>query len=200
MTVAVCIETMEKEFKLLDIKDWRIVKTIRIEKNLFGRYGWAHIIYMRKVLPNYVVAYEKKEKANGLWDEIIKTYPIDELDNLILQSIRTQYPEAVFHNYELYSDSSIEDMIRLFKANTILPGNVYLNPTIINMDYHNIPMGSTFLQFQIPLQIFVPCEEFKLMFSNEYFSDNYDFNNTSYVQKVIKESMPTYILLSDLWK
>lgn len=200
MSIAICIGTMEKEFKLLDIQNWRIVKTIRIDKNLFGRYGWAHIIYMRKVLPNYVVAYEKKEKGNGIWDEIIKTYPIDDLDNLILKAIRTQYSEADFRNYEIYSDNNIEDMIRLYKTNTIIPGNVYLNPTIINMDYYNIPQSSTFLQFRIPLQIFVPCKEFELMFTNEYFSDNYDFEKTSCVQKIIKDLLPTFIQLSDLWK
>ena len=188
---------MEKEIKLLDRKDWRIVKTIRLEKNLWRHHAWADVIYVREVTSTYDVTFERKESRQGLFFDIKKNFPEDELDKLILDAIRTKYPEAHSQNTEIFTDTCIEDVTRMYQSYKPVQGTVYLMPII---DTSKISPSATFVRFSIPIDIYMPCNDFEPIFCNEGYFLDYDINNQQSIQKMLKETYPTLHHLSEFWK
>lgn len=179
------------EFKLLNHEDWRIVKTIRLEKQYGPRFMWAELAYARSVTRDYMKTTEKIETPNGLFLDLKETYPEDEFDKIVLKAVRTAYPNAFFQNAEIITDMDISRQKALFGYQQKEEAIIYLQPSFQDVDLWAVPVGTQYALFPIPLSIYVPCAEFKPYFCNEGYTLYYDRLQEENIRAFIAEITPT---------
>ncbi len=186
-----------KTIKFLDPQDWRIVKSIHIEKQYGSRYMWAELVYMRSFTTNYGFQIKDKTTQDGIVYDYEKSYTNDEFDNMVLNVVKTEYPTAVLRSHELVTDMDIERFKCLYSSQLRDNAIICLNPGKLDID--NIPVGPSFLQFRIPLELYVPCKEFQMLFSNEGFFATYDNTKMAVLQVSLDGVRPTLHKLSELF-
>ena len=184
--------------RLLDIENWRIIKIIRLEKQYGSRYMWADLIYTRRQTKEYGVKISNKSTEDGLFYDIEKTFTDDYFDELVLKAVRTRYPDAFLQSCDVITDSDVKRMEKLYSSYIKDSGIIYLNPT--GIDYNTMRRGTIFCQFNIPLEIFIPCEEFRMYFHDEGFFDNYDITKVEEVKELLDEKKASFQGLSDYLK
>ena len=188
------------ELKLLNHEDWRLVKTIRLEKQFGSRYMWAELAYARKVTRDYIKTFEKVEAPNGLFLDVKEIYPIDTFDNIVLKAVRTEYPNANFQNSEVLTDMDVTREKALFGYQHKEEAVIYLRPSFQDVDMWSVPDGTRYEMFRIPLSIYIPCEEFKQFFCNEGYTLYYDRSQENNVRNLLRDIRPTVHQLDELIK
>lgn len=187
-----------KRINVLNIHEWRIVKSIRIEKQFGPRYMWAELVYTRDVSNNYGLQVEKKTSEGGIFYDYVKSYTDDEFDNIILKAVQTEYPNATFKSHEVVTNMDVDMFKHLYASQIKDQAIVYLNPGEI--DYGKLPADSTLLQFRIPIELYIPCKEFQPHFCNEGYFSLYDNNRVDELQQLLEEVKSSFHGLSELIK
>lgn len=179
------------EFKFLDMNEWTIVKIIRIEKQVRNRHIWADIIYVRNV-----TQYKKEKLPNGLFYN--KEYPNDEFDDMVLNAVRSKYPNANVTNFAATTNTSIERLKHLYTGTFKDEAVIYFSPDLSAVDPYSLPMSATFTKFWVNIDIFTPFKDFLLYFQNEEYFDYYDLAKKDKVEKILQEAEFTVHHLSNL--
>lgn len=126
---------MNKTITVLPIEEMRIVKRIDLliqnKNNIEIRTGF--IVYLREFSPDYKLLAKKKEEKGFLnlsTNLKQEDYPSDEIDELILSSIKNTFSNARIHSEDLFSSFDTDNLKRLIerpseKANFIVRPELY---------------------------------------------------------------------------
>ena len=92
-----------KTARVLPSEEIAIIKQIVLvpDSRIFSN-GIGHLVYIRKSAPNYWFK-ELSEEHNGQ-----ELYPNDELDDIVLQSIRNYYSKSFVRNHFLFYDTDTD--------------------------------------------------------------------------------------------
>ncbi len=186
-------------FKFLDFESWRIVKTIRIEKQFGSRYVWADLVYTRSVSADYQWKSEKVQNSQGFFCDIKKEYPEDDFDKVVLKAVRQDYPDIHFQNADVYTDWEADSFKRLYGKQFKEIAVIYLKPFLDGYESGPFPQGNReFPFFRIPLDIYIPCEDFTPFFANEGYTLYYNYGMEEEVRAFIKNIKPTFHSLEEI--
>ncbi|MFT4073198.1 MAG: hypothetical protein QM654_14890 [Dysgonamonadaceae bacterium] len=178
---------------ILSVEEVGIAKIIRITKrNSNGVNITGDIMYFRHLTPSYT--FKKKEETASDVENFNKnlagiqqnTFPEDEIDVLILQAVRTKYPECnVFNQFILFV--SEKESLNYYKGMPQAQSLIHILPNI----NHNDP-SKWFLYdgkeiFTKALTIYIDWTDSSL-FNNEAFNLYYDISYES----EIKDMMETF--------
>ncbi|WP_446788222.1 hypothetical protein [Macellibacteroides fermentans] len=178
---------------ILPYEEVGVVKIIRTTKRDFNGVNiTGDIMYFRHLTPSYT--FKKKEEAASDVENFNKnvagiqqnTFPEDEIDNLILQAVRTEYPECkVFNKLILFV--SERESLNYYKGMPQAQSLIRILPKID----HNDP-SKWFLYdgkeiFTKALTIYVDWTDSSL-FNNEAFNLYYDISH----ELEIKDMMKTF--------
>lgn len=101
--------------KLLELDDWKIVKQINIiSKNSYAvDIAIGQIFYEREINDDYKYNDESNEHRITQLINYPKQscFPNDEIDEMILDSIKDKYPDSFITNYQIIFDSDSERII-----------------------------------------------------------------------------------------
>lgn len=101
--------------KLLELNDWKIVKQINIiSKNSYGvDIAIGQILYEREINNSYKYNDDSNEHRITQLINYPKQscFPTDEIDEIILGSIKDKYPDSFVTNYQIIFDSDSERIL-----------------------------------------------------------------------------------------
>lgn len=187
-------------FKFLDLENWRIVKLIRLEKQIARHYMWADLIYTRSVTAKYKKESEKEETPSGIFYGLKEKYPKDAFDEMVLKAVKQDYPDAFFRNAEIVTDMEAERFKNLYKNHHKESAVIHLQPDLSCMEYGNYPIDKQFSIFNVPFVLYIPCDEFVPYFANEGYFLNYNLSMEEELRLFIKEIKPTIHSLEEIIK
>lgn len=186
-------------FKFLDFESWRIVKTIRIEKQFGSRYIWADLIYTRSVSADYQWKSVKVQNSQGFFCDIKKEYPEDDFDKVVLKAVKQDYPDARFQNADVYTDWEADSYKRLYGKQFKETAIIYLQPYLDGYGSGPFPQENReFRIFRIPLDIYIPCEDFQPYFANEGYTLYYTYGKEEELKAFFKNKKPTFHRLEEI--
>ena len=185
--------------RFLGFEERKVLKSIRLNKQLGNRNVWAELHYTRDILPDYVPQYVKEETEDGLFYNTKTNFPQDDFDDMILRAVREKYPEAQMTSLDVNTDSSIERLKKMYEGYHREQAVVYLTPDFSQIDPSFVPVGTSFTQFRVYLDIFTPCAGFLEYFKNEGYFDNYNLDDAERIDKLLEDKLPTVHHLEDLW-
>ncbi len=106
--------------KMLDFKDWKILKEINIvSKNSYNQeLVIGKILYQRDIKREY---YLEKDTEENEFLRLLKypkqeLFPHDEIDEIVLNSIKDQFLKSFVHNSEIAFDSDLKKIQTITKV------------------------------------------------------------------------------------
>ena len=160
---------------LLERDNWRIVKEINIiSTNQYGvEIVIGAIIYDRKITNDYKL--NDDPETNQI--KRLLDYPrqdlftVDEIDDLILNAIKSKFPKSFVKNYQVIFDSDEKSFNYLLKRPSE-KATIEIRPDFSNVDIYNLT-EKTFPVFQKEINIY---QEFTLeSIKSHYFRTNCNF-------------------------
>jgi hypothetical protein len=101
-----------KTIKMLDFNDWKIMKEIHIvsQNSYYQEIVIGVIAYLRKIQRDYNL---KNDPEPNQFLRLLnypkqELFPNDELDDIILNSVKEKYPKSFIRNTQISFDSDIE--------------------------------------------------------------------------------------------
>lgn len=185
--------------RFLGFGERKVLKCIKLNKQMGNRHVWAELLYTRDILPDYVPQYVRKEAENGLFVNINTIFPQDDYDDMVLGAVREKYPEAQMTSLDVNTDSCIERLKKMYEGYHKEQAIVYMTPDFSQIDPSFVPVGTSFTQFRVYLDIFTPCAGFLDYFKNEGYFDNYNLVDAERIDKLLDDKLPTVHHLEDLW-
>lgn len=185
--------------RLLGFEERKVLKSIRLNKQLGNRHVWAELLYTRDILPEYIPQYVKEETEGGLFYNTKTIFPQDDYDNMVLKAVQEKYPEAQMTSLDINTDSCIERLKKMYEGYHKEQAVVYLTPDFSQIDPSYVPVGTSFIQFRLYLDIFTPCAGFLDFFKNEGYFDNYNLEDAERIDKLLDEKLHTVHHLEELW-
>lgn len=149
---------MKETFKMLEISEYKFVKTINIVgKNQLGNdFIFGFIIYERNLHPDY--KFKSKDNDEKDWFKSFNypnqsDYPNDEIDNLLLSAIQERNENSYTESKLLYNSSHIEGLIN--KTNRPSEKAILLiEPNLAGKDLYKLPNNSITM-FKKKINVFV---------------------------------------------
>ncbi len=166
-----------KSIKLLDFNDWKIMKEIHIvSQNSYDQEIVIGVIaYLRKIQKDY---YLKDDPEPNQFLKLLnypkqELFPKDNLDEIILNSIKDKYPKSFVRNTQISFDSDLEKI----KIITQVPkqiATIEVRPNFSQIDLSKI-LGQSFNVFYKSVNIYQHflADSIKGL----YFTGNCDFEN-----------------------
>jgi hypothetical protein len=106
--------------KMLDFKDWKILKEINIvSMNSYGQeLVIGKLLYLREVRKDYYLKEdtEENELLRLLQYPKQELFPHDELDEILLNSIKTQFPNSTVFNSTVSFNSDLKKIETIAKV------------------------------------------------------------------------------------
>ncbi len=187
------------EIRFLDYSKRKVLKCIRLDKQIGNRHVWAELLYTRDILPDYVPQYVKEKTENGLFFNTKIVFPQDDYDIMVLSAVKKEYPDARMTCIDVNTDSCIERLRKKYVDYSKETAIVYLTPDLSQVDPSLVRVGSFFTQFRVYIDIYTPCIGFLDYFKNEGYFDYYNLNSTKQIDKMLDVKLPTVHHLEELW-
>lgn len=183
----------------LGFKERKVLKCIKLNKQNDNCNIWAELLYTRDILPDYVPQYVKEETVNGMFYNTKTIFPQDDYDDMVLKAVQGKYPDAQMTSLDINTDSCIERLKKKYEYYYKEQAVVYLTPDSSQITPSFVPVGTSFTQFRIYIDIFIPCAGFLDYFRNEGYFDNYNLDDAERIDKLLDDKLPTVHHLADLW-
>lgn len=145
-----------KTIKMLDFNDWKIMKEIHIvSQNSYDQEIVIGVIaYLRKIKRDY---YLKEDPEPNQFLRLLnypkqELFPKDNLDDIILNSVKDKYPKSFIRNTQISFDSDIEKI----KIITQVPkqiARIEVRPDFSQIDISNI-VGRSFNIFYKDVNVY----------------------------------------------
>lgn len=191
-------QIITKQIKLLDFNERKIMKAIRLNKSLGNINAWADLIYIRDITQEYNTRYEKVNVPGDLFHYSEPILPNDSFDNMVLNAVRTKYPDAIMTAMDINTDSCVERLKIMYAGFKEEQSIIYLTPDFGKIDLSTMPKGMVFNQFRVTLDIFVPIDAFLPYFRNEGYFDYYNLNETDNLENMLGNTLLTVRHLKDM--
>lgn len=185
--------------RFFGFEERKILKSINLNKQLGNSHIWAELLYTRDILPDYVPQYVKEETDGGLFYNTKTVFPRDDYDDMVLKAVQEKYPDAQMTSGDVNTDFYIERLKMMYEGYHKEQAVVYLTPDFSQINPSLVPVGTSFTQFRVYLDIFIPCAGFVDYFKNEGYFDNYNLADEEKINKMLDEKLPTVYHLEDLW-
>lgn len=176
-----------KVITVLPIDEMRVIKQIFIvtESRQNNEISIGHILYERKFTTNYKFKETPKEERNfDYYLEYPKqdSYPNDQLDHLILQSIRNTYPKSVIRNHSVICNVD-KEKIEVLRNRLTEKSSIKITPGFSDIDIYNIA-GKQYKWIEKEITIYADSifEEFK----NPWFFGYYDVNESEILERIME--------------
>lgn len=149
---------MDNTIKILPIEEMRIVKRVDIiardRYNFDTRIGF--VIYERQFRPDYKFA--EKEKSENEFLNLTsyprqEDFPSDEIDELILSTIKLTHPKSQIHNELLFSSFDVDSLNNLINR-PAEKANLIIRPEFYGQDLEFL-VGKSFKAFLKSVNIYV---------------------------------------------
>lgn len=176
------------------------MKSIKLNKQLGNRHVWAELLYTRDILPDYVPQYVKEKTEGELFYNTKTVFPQDDYDDMVLKAVQKKYPDAQVTSLDVNTDSCIERLKMIYEGYHKEQAVVYLTPDFNPINPSLVPVGTSFTQFRVYLDLFIPCAVFVDCFKNEGYFDNYNLDDAERIDKLLDDRLPTVHHLDELWK
>lgn len=149
---------MKNVVKILKPEEMKFIKKINIisQNRLNNDIVIGFLIYERKISLDYT--FKPKDKSDDNMKYLItypkqSDYPTDEIDELILETIRISYPNSIVHTEILFSTGDIEWLENL-KNRPFEVSNLIIRPDFFGQDLERL-VGKEFEVFRKDLRIYV---------------------------------------------
>lgn len=186
--------------RFLGFEERKVLKSIKLNKQLGSRHVWAELLYTRDILPDYVPQYVKEKTEGGLFYNTKEVFPQDEYDDMVLKAVQKKYPDAQMTSMDVNTDSCIERLKMIYEGYHKEQAVVYLTPDFSQINPCLVPVGTSFTQFRVYHDIFIPCAGFVDYFKNEGFFDNYNLDDAERIDKLLDDKFPSVHHFDELWK
>ena len=186
--------------RFLGFEERKVLKSIKLNKQLGNRHVWAELLYTRDILPDYVPQYVKEKTEGGLFYNTKTVFPQDDYDDMVLKAVQEKYPEVQVTSLDVNTDSCIERLKMIYEGYHKEQAVVYLTPDFNQINPSLVPVGTSFTQFRVYLDLFIPCAVFVDCFKNEGYFDNYNLDDAERIDKLLDDTLPTVHHLDELWK
>ncbi len=186
--------------RFLGFEERKVLKSIKLNKQLGNRHVWAELLYTRDILPDYVPQYVKEKAEGGLFYNTKTVFPQDDYDDMVLKAVQEKYPDAQVTSLDVNTDSCIERLKMIYEGYHKEQAVVYLTPDFNQITPSLVPVGTSFTQFRVYLDLFIPCAVFVDCFKNEGYFDNYNLDDAERIDKLLDDTLPTIHHLDELWK
>lgn len=167
---------------ILPLDKMRVLKQVIILKN---DISIGYILYERKLSPDYkFVETPEDEKDFNYYFEYPKqeSFPKDNLDDIILQTIRNKYPKSITYNHSIICNVD-EDKIKTLKNRATEKGSIQITPDFSKVDLSTLA-GQQFEQYYIDVNIYA---DFRLEdIKNLFFYGNYDMDDDFIINELRK--------------
>ena len=187
------------EIRFLGFEERKVLKGIRLNKQVGDRHVWAELFYTRDILPDYVPQYVKEETTDGLFYNTKTVFPQDDYDDMVLMAVQEKYPDAQMTNLDVNTNSCIERLKKKYEGYHKEQAVIYLTPDLSQVDPSLVSVGTRFTQFRVYFDIFTPCGVLGDYFKNEGYFDNYNLTEEDKIGKMLDEKLPTVHHLEELW-
>ncbi len=177
---------MKNTFTVLPIEQMKIIKRINfVTENKFNQdIIIGFIIYERNLSPTY--KFDSKKTDENRFSYLVsypkqESYPNDEIDNLILNTVKGIYPKSLVHNELLFSSIDVENLERLVKRpneKTIF----IISPDFSEMDVTDL-IGKQFNCFRKSVNIYVDSSSD--LIKNISLSGKCEFNRHNEIYKLL---------------
>lgn len=178
----------------------KVLKCIRLNKQLGDRHFWAELLYIRDILPDYVPQYVREDTDCRVSRDIKTVFPQDDYDDMVLKAVRKEYPDAQMTSLDVNTDFCIKRLKTVYEGYHKDEAVVYLTPDLSQRDPFLVPKGKSYIQFRIFLDVFIPCAGFKDFFKNEGYFDYYNLADANIIDKMLDEKLPMVHHLEELWE
>lgn len=112
-------------FELLEQSNWRVIKELRVVSKNKLRLEIGSIFYQRVITNEYNIAESTEtDPIKKLLDSPKQSsFPIDEIDNIILDAVKEKYPETYVRSFLAATNRDferLENQINCLCAKTVL--------------------------------------------------------------------------------
>lgn len=187
------------EIRFLDFSERKVLKRIRLDKQIGDRHVWAELLYTRDILPDYVPQYVKEKTERGLFCNTKTVFPQDDYDDIVISAVKKEYPDVQMTSLDVNTDSCIERLRKMYNGYSKETAIVYLSPDLSQVDPSFVPVGTYFTQFRVFIDIYTPCLGFLDYFKNEGYFDYYSLDSTELIDRMLDVKLPTVHHLEELW-
>ncbi|GEM_PF-1221181 len=146
----------ENIISFLPVEKMRIVKKVTlVAKFKEQEFSIGYFLYKRNFSGNYKmleVAEEEKDFSYSFEYPQERLFPVDEIDNLILQSVRTKYPKADIRSYLITSTLDQENLVRM-KDRPFENGEFVFHPSFASVDINKF-VGKEFIQLVTDIKVY----------------------------------------------
>lgn len=174
-----------KTISVLPIEEIRVIKQIMIVSEFANNkeYSIGYILYERELSDNY----KFKETPKGERDFSYyldfprqDSYPTDNLDEIILQSIKNSFPKSTLRNYSLICNVDKERIERL-QNRQFEQSEISFTPDFSQTDFHRF-VGQSFDGLRKPIKIYNDFT--KESIQNLYFQGYYNLNDRQMLDRI----------------
>lgn len=154
------IKSMDEVIRVLSIDDLNVLKTITFSKKLAGgRVQQAEILYLRKLSSTYRMSQKEVVDEKERFERLLKgtpeeEYPQDELDELILESVKIQFKNAKVRSKLMLLSVDLADL-QSYKGVHCVHTMLIVSPCLANLPEIALSMLDGLKLFSVGLDIFV---------------------------------------------
>jgi len=179
---------MENKFKILSLDEVKIIKRVNIvtHNRLGNEITIGFILYERNFSDNYKFKETKEEDKDFtyfIYYPRQEDFPFDEIDNLILETIQSNYPKSFTENKLIFTTSDIEQLKNLVKR-PFEKSKLIIRPDFTGQEYEKL-ISIEFKTFYKDIRIFF--EGSSQLIKGLYFYGNCDFEKREEIYQKLDE-------------
>ncbi len=185
------ISTMETTtIKWLDVSELRILKQIiLVSDRNNNEVELGSLFYTRPLSEDYSLIKQQQddEKTADTLSKFLqeypkqKNYPEDEIDVMILNAIKRQYPKSIVRNDTIFFNVDIEKL-RILKNRNVIKSTIYFSPEFSHISNIHEYVGKEFKAPEIDIAIYSYYNPESLQ--GQLFYANYDITNPTILDKL----------------
>lgn len=172
----------ERKFKVFDEDQYRVIKQVFLISDFKNQeYTTGYFIYERKFSKNYrmhEVPEEKRDFEYRLTYPKQEYFPSDNLDNLILQSVKTAYPKSRVFN-RIYCCTLDEENLERMRDRPHEKSEILFRPDFSSIDLLDL-IGKELSVRYVDVNIY--CDASSELIKNIAFVCYHPYNDTSIVE------------------
>lgn len=176
-----------KTISILPMEEIRVIKQIMIISEFANNreYSIGYILYERKLSDTYKFKETPKEQRDfSYYLEYPRqdSYPNDNLDDIILQSVRNTFPKSTLRNYSLICNVD-RDRIQMFQNRQFEQSEIAFTPDFSQIDIYEL-IGQSYSGLRKPIKIYNDFT--KESIQNLYFQGYYNLGDKQILNKIDK--------------
>lgn len=172
---------------MLKPDECKIVKQITIVSphTRHGEISIGYFLYERPMTPTYKYNHKPKEERQIdylLTYPLQENFPTDQIDKIILQSVKDIYPKSFARSYEVYSTFDIERTERLVNR-PFKNGMIMIGPCFADVDVYSLTKNE-FEALNKPIKVYADYSS--EIIENYYFNGYYPLNDETILDEIDK--------------